>query len=129
MDDPDYERYVRINLPHARTIVDRIGRSLAALSAAAAEGNGHGATLDAAFARLERALRDYDQDPPFPAAVRAADVVAETARILVEAVLATPVRGERLGQHVRNLFECLGLPEEGALRGAACGEPPDSPLR
>ena len=27
MDDRDYERYIRINLPHARTIVQRIGRT------------------------------------------------------------------------------------------------------
>jgi hypothetical protein len=30
---------------------------------------------------------------------------------------------------VRNLFECLGLPEEGAEQSLLCGERPDSPLR
>jgi hypothetical protein len=44
-------------------------------------------------------------------------------------ILATPFRGERLGQYVRNLFECLGLAEEGALHSLPCGERPDSPLR
>ena len=31
--DEAYRRYVRINLPHARTLIQRIGRSLEALGA------------------------------------------------------------------------------------------------
>ena len=61
MDDRDYERYVRINLPHARTIVQRIGRSLEALGAfaeEAAEGELH-ETLVA----LEGTLRDLRRRP------------------------------------------------------------------
>jgi hypothetical protein len=49
--------------------------------------------------------------------------------VLVEAILATPARGDRLGLHVRNLFECLGLPGEGAALALRCGESADSPLR
>jgi hypothetical protein len=30
---------------------------------------------------------------------------------------------------VRNLFECLGLAEEGTLLSMQCGESPDSPMR
>jgi hypothetical protein len=30
---------------------------------------------------------------------------------------------------VRNLFECLGLAEEGLVLSVKCGERPDSPLR
>jgi len=59
----------------------------------------------------------------------AADEAAALGRALVAAILATPCRGDRLGQHVRNLFECLGLPEEGAELSLRCGEKPDSPLR
>jgi hypothetical protein len=47
----------------------------------------------------------------------------------VVAILATRARGDRLGQLVRNLFECLGLPEEGAALALQCGEDPGSPLR
>jgi hypothetical protein len=47
----------------------------------------------------------------------------------VGAILATPCRSDRLGQHVRNLFECLGLAEEGAQLSLKCGERPDSPMR
>ncbi len=59
----------------------------------------------------------------------AADEVAARARTLVAALLTTPFRGDRLGQGIRNLFECLGLAEEGADLSLECGERPDSLLR
>jgi hypothetical protein len=129
MKDEDYQRWVRVNLPHARTITQRIGRSLEALAAFGEAGNGHAAPLEAAFDALEQRLRDFDEDPAGEEALRAADEAAALARSLVEVILATPARGDRLGQNVRNLFECLGLPEEGAELALLCGESPDSPLR
>jgi hypothetical protein len=129
MKDEDYESWVRLNLPHARTVAQRIGRSLEALGAFGEAGNGHGAPLGEAFDALERGLRGFDDDPPAEAALTAADEAALLARALVEAILASAARGDRLGQNVRNLFECLGLPEEGAELALLCGESPDSPLR
>ncbi len=127
MADP-YERYVHINLPHSRTVLARIGRMLEFLSAMGPEAPG-GPGLQAAFQGLERAAEPYDEDPALAAAIDAADALAERARELVAALLATPVRSDRLGQHVRNLFECLGLPEEGAALSLRCGEKPDSMMR
>ena len=127
--DEAYRRYVRINLPHARTLIQRIGRSLEALGAFGESGNGGAITLHESFEALERDSRPYDEDPPFEQALLAADALAARARTLVTAVLSTPARGDRLGQSVRNLFECLGLPEEGAALSLKCGERPDSPLR
>jgi hypothetical protein len=129
MKDEDYQRWVRVNLPHARTITQRIGRSLEALRAFGEAGGGHAAPLDAAFDALEQCLRDFDEDPAGEEALRAADEAGALARSLVEVILATPARGDRLGQNVRNLFECLGLPEEGAELALLCGERDDSPLR
>ncbi|MFI5184229.1 MAG: hypothetical protein ACHQNV_07520 [Vicinamibacteria bacterium] len=129
MSDDAYRRYVHINLPHARTIVSRIGRTLEALGVFGESGNGGAFHLLAAYDALESAVRDFDEDPPFEDALRSADDVAVLGRALVEAILGTPCRGDRLGQSVRNLFECLGLPEEGARWATACGERPDSPLR
>jgi len=128
MDDRDYQRYVQVNLPHARTIVQRVGRSLTALGAFPEEGQAGGALYDALSA-LEASLREWDEDPAAEVALPAADAAAASARDLVEALLQTSVRGDRLGQNVRNLFECLGLPEEGAAQSLRCGERPDSPLR
>ena len=36
---------------------------------------------------------------------------------------------DKLGQCVRNLFECLGLPNEGRRVSLVCGENPDSLMR
>jgi hypothetical protein len=128
-DDEKYRRYVNINLPHARTIVQRIGRSLEALGAFAETSNGGAHGLHEAFDRLEREAEPFEDDPAQDAALQAADAVAARARTLVAAILETPVRGDRLGQHVRNLFECLGLADEGASLSLRCGERPDSPMR
>ena len=127
MSDP-YERYVHINLPHSRTVLARIGRMLDFLGAFGPEAPG-GRPLHAAFQALERAAEPYDEDPALAPAVEAADGLAERARTLVAALLETPVRSDRLGQHVRNLFECLGLPEEGAEQSLRCGEKTDSLMR
>jgi hypothetical protein len=129
VDDEHYRRYVRINLPHARTVVQRIGRSLEALGAFGETGNGGAFGLHAAFARLEEQLRAFDEDPPPEDALAAADTAAERARALVRAIVLGSARGDRLGQHVRNLFECLGLADEGRELAVRCGERPDSPLR
>lgn len=129
MGDEEYRRYVRLNLPHARTIVARIGRSLEALGAFGEAGDGGAIALHDAFEALEREAQPFDEDPAEKDAILSADALAERARTLVSAILETPARGDRLGQLVRNLFECLGLPEEGAAVALRCGERPDSPLR
>jgi hypothetical protein len=126
--DP-YQRYVHVNLPHARTIIQRIGRSLEALGAFGEGGNGGPSGLHEAYGRLEETARPFDEDPALEQALPAADDVAARGRELVDLILETPARGDRLGQLVRNLFECLGLPEEGATLSLQCGERPDSPLR
>jgi hypothetical protein len=128
-DDEAHRRYSFINLPHARTVLGRIGRTLEALDAFGETGNGGAPLLRAAFAEAEAGLAPFDEDPPLQEAVRAADRVALLARVLVDAIVASPARSDRLGQHVRNLFECLGLAEEGAELSLLCGERPDSPMR
>lgn len=127
MSDP-YERYVHINLPHSRTVLARIGRMLEFVGAFSPEAPG-GPALHAAFQGLARAAEPYEEDPALAPAVEAADALAVRARGLVGALLETPVRSDRLGQHVRNLFECLGLPEEGAELSLRCGEDPGSLMR
>jgi hypothetical protein len=128
-DDDKYHRYVNINLPHARTIVSRIGRSLEALGAFGETSNGGVQGLREAFQRLEQVVEPFEEDLAQEAALQAADEVADLARALVAAILDTPTRGDRLGQHVRNLFEVLGLAEEGASLSLRCGERADSPMR
>ena len=128
MDDREYQRYVHINLPHARTIVQRMGRSLIAHGAFPEEGEAGEPLHDALSRPGGRAsrLRRGPDGGDRPAGRRRG---GPEARGLVDALLETTVRGDRLGQNVRNLFECLGLPEEGAAQSLRCGERPDSPLR
>jgi hypothetical protein len=115
-----------INLPHAHTIVGRLVRWF--------EGMAEPATLEATpvpelLAELDRCLRPYPEDPPEAEAKVAAEEAAKVARRLVEEIERAGFQGDRLGQCVRNLFECLGLGAEGAELSLRCGERPDSPLR
>lgn len=128
-DEGAHRRYVHINLPHVGTIVGRLGRSLEHLGAFGSVGNGSAADVEGAFVELESEALRWGQDPPFAEAIAAADHIAELGRVLVAAVLSTPIRGELFGRHVRNLFECLGLADEGRALSLKCGESADSPLR
>jgi hypothetical protein len=128
MGDP-YQRYVDINLPHSRAVILRIGRMLEFLGAFREEASGGAPALHSAFEALEQEAAPWDEDPAQDAALAAADRLAVRARGLVAALLDTPLRSDRLGQHVRNLFECLGLAEEGRELSLRCGERPDSPMR
>jgi hypothetical protein len=49
LNDEDYQRFVRINLPHARTIVARVGRTLDALGAFGEGADGDRGALHAAL--------------------------------------------------------------------------------
>jgi hypothetical protein len=127
--DEASRRYAQINLPHARTVAGRVERTLEALGAFGANGSSAASRLKHAMAALERVLEPFDEDPGVAEAIAAADEAAERARELVESIVTAQVSSDRLGQHVRNLFECLALAEEGALLSLRCGERPDSPLR
>lgn len=118
-------RHLFINLPHAQTVLGRIVRSLSIQHTPPYDET----ALPVLLAELDRRLRPYWEDPPAGQAVAAADAVAEVARRMVDEIEAVGYRGDRLGQCVRNLFECLGLAEEGAELSLRCGERPDSPLR
>lgn len=126
MDEPQRRRYHFINLPHANTVLNRIVRWLGAQEDPARLA---ATSLPDLLAELDRSLRPFVEDPPEETALAAADSAAALARLLVEEIEKAGYRGDRLGQCVRNLFECLGLPEEGAELSLRCGERPDSPLR
>lgn len=126
MSQPAPYRYAFINLPHAHTIVGRLVRWFAALE----DTTSYEATaLPGLLAELDSVLRPYPEDPPEAVAVQVADEAAGVARRLVEEIEKADFRGDRLGQCVRNLFECLGLGREGAELSLRCGERPDSLLR
>lgn len=126
MHPPPQYRYLFINLPHAHTILGRIVRALSVQRGPVAFED---SALPDLLAELDRLLRPFVEDPPAPVGLRVADEVAKVARQLVAEIERVENRGDRLGQCIRNLFECLGLEEEGAEHSLVCGERPDSPLR
>jgi hypothetical protein len=116
-----------INLPHARTIAERIERQLEILRVLDGEGS---RTLNAAVIAVRNRLEPWVEDADPETAAAAADPIVEFARRLVQAIVEDErARSDRLGQCVRNLYECLGLPNEGRRVSLACGENPDSLMR
>lgn len=121
---PHYD--IPLDLPHAGRIATRIVRLLERhceeLGIDAPE------VLDVAE-RLDAQLSKYvvEDENPSPSESRAAvDSAATLGRQLVTALESSDIRGDRLGQYVRNLFECLALGKEGAEISLRAGENPGS---
>ena len=113
---------IPLDLPHAGRIASRIVRLLERHC----EENGIDApeVLDVAE-RLDAKLSKYvldDDNPSASEAKVAVDTAAELGRHLVTALEASQIKGDRLGQYIRNLFECLALGKEGAEISLRAGE-------
>ena len=113
-----------MDLPHAGRIADRISTLV--------ERHAEELGIDApeVLDRAER-LSSYlfrnaggDDNPPDAIAVR--DQAAEIARELVDSLEAAHMTSDRLGQLIRNLFECFELGKEGAEISLRAGENPNS---
>jgi hypothetical protein len=73
--------------------------------------------------------RDQEDNGPADAAERARQSAAALGRGIVADIESSGVGYDRLGQAVRNLFECLALGEEGAQISLRAGENPGSTMR
>ncbi len=120
---------VALNLPHAGRVVRRIVPLL--------PGPGPGDSADAVAARraalalvslLDPCL-DLDENPPAELSAQIRERAATLGRRLVDHIERGGFGGDRLGQCVRNLFECLELGREGAEISLRAGENPKSPQR
>ena len=115
---------IPLDLPHAGRIADRI--------LILVERHAEELGIDAPDA-LESAEQLWgllftftgDDDNP-PEAKKVRDEAAAVARQLVDQMEAARIASDRLGQLVRNLFECLELGEEGAAISLRAGENPHS---
>jgi hypothetical protein len=125
---------VPLNLPHASRISNRI---LYHLQRIRDNGSTPANTLsiDCALSHANdlvdclRLYRLMDDNPPASECKQVAPEAARLGRALVDAIESGGFGDDRLGQAVRNLFECLELGEEGARISLRAGENPDSALR
>jgi hypothetical protein len=117
---------IPLDLPHAGRMADRI----VSLLERQAELRGVEATdaIDTGE-QISNMLFRYsanDENPPEAEALEMRDAVAALARQLVDKIVTADLTGDRIGQLVRNLFECLELGEEGAEISLRAGEDPRS---
>ena len=120
---------IPLNLPHAATVASRI---LYHLNRVQQVHPGKGSDAVALAADLADVLRMYkfqDENPPPEEAKSVVEEAAKLGRALVDAIERGGCGDDRLGQTIRNLFECLALGQEGAQLSLRTGENPDSALR
>ena len=117
---------IPLDLPHAGRISDRIVSLLE--RQAEARGVDASAAVDVAekISNLLFRFSANDENPPEAEALPIRDEAAALGRELVDSVIAINMTGDRLGQLVRNLFECLELGAEGAEISLKAGEDPKS---
>ena len=117
---------IPLDLPHAGRLAGRIVELLEKhceeLGIDAPEVFDHAERLDSMLFRFV----EEDENPGEAEAAQIIARAAAAARELVHSLEASNVRSDRLGQYVRNLFECLSLGEEGAEISLRAGENPGS---
>lgn len=117
---------IPLDLPHAGRLAGRIlellERYCEELSIEVPELFDTAERLDALLFRFV----DEDENPPESEARAIVARAAELGRELVGQLESAGIRFDRLGQYVRNLYECLALGEEGAAIALRAGENPDS---
>jgi hypothetical protein len=117
---------IPLDLPHAGRLADRI---LSLLERTVEErGVEAPEVLDLAdrLASLLFRFSAQEDNPPESEAIEVRENAAALGRELVDSMVAHNVTGDRLGQFIRNLFECLELGKEGAEISLRAGENPNS---
>jgi hypothetical protein len=123
MGDPFFK--IPLNLPHAATIAVRIlyhlRQSLTPAPAAVERASELVVLLDA--------YRERDDNGPESDRPHVIEETLRLGRLIVDEIERSGAGGDRLGQAVRNLFECVEAGAEGAAISLRAGENPKSLLR
>ncbi|MBX3729272.1 MAG: hypothetical protein KF858_08815 [Candidatus Sumerlaeia bacterium] len=117
---------IPLNLPHACRVARRLLDFMVALE------RHHGRTYPEAMQAagdLVNMLVQYDladENPPAAEAREVVEAAAARAREFVVAIETYSLQSDRVGQWVRNLFECLEKSPEGLEISLRAGENPNS---
>lgn len=117
---------IPLDLPHAGTITTRLARRIAIHGPEFPPESG---TLLQAVGDLATLLEPYrlcGENPAEEEGKRATQEALRLGRLIVEEIERLHWGEDRLGQCVRNLFECLEHGEEGAQISLRAGEDPNS---
>lgn len=119
---------VPVNLPHAATVANRIEARLVAMQVF---DNPESEALSVFIDSLQETIGKYEgaDDPSDKESEEVVEKAAAIARNIVNEIERLNAGEDRLGQLIRNLFECLGLGKEGAEISLRAGEDPNSLLR
>ena len=120
---------IPMDLPHAGTIAWRLERLLSPDEAPPEPASRPALRLVTALRELLEPYRLSGENPTPREAGELAEKVAAIGRELVDEIDRSGLGFDRLGQCVRNLFECLELGEEGAVISLRAGENPLSAQR
>lgn len=120
---------IPLNLPHAGTVASRLVYHVQRVEQVQKKSFPDAIKAAEALETLLDDCRFAGENPEEAEAQRLATAAAELARKFVDAVEQAHCGDDRLGQAVRNLFECLSLGREGAMQSLRAGENPDSTLR
>ncbi|BBM85928.1 hypothetical protein [Candidatus Uabimicrobium amorphum] len=120
--------HIPLNLPHAGTIAQRI-QTLVSRETKDNEQLQEMQKISDKLMLLLLPYKRYGENPPPQQAQKVREEAAQLARNLVDEIECSDCGADRLGQCIRNLFECLELGEEGAIISLRAGENPDSAQR
>ncbi len=120
---------IRLNLPHGATVALRIEHFVQRGMKAGNEGEAAILADVHALVNLLLPIRDVGENPEGEESARISAEAATLLRRIVGGIEKLGIGHDRLGQAVRNLFECLELGDEGAKLSLRAGENPESLLR
>ena len=117
---------IPLDLPHAGRISDRIVSLLERQADVRGVDASEAVDIAEKISNLLFRFSANDENPPEAEALPIRDEAAALGRELVDSIITLNMTGDRLGQLVRNLFECLELGAEGAEISLRAGEDPKS---
>jgi len=117
---------IPLDLPHAGRLADRIVNLLERHAEELGVDASDAIDVAEKMSNLLFRFSANDENPNDDEANSIREEAADLGRQLVDQLQSTNITSDRIGQYVRNYFECLELGEEGASISLRAGENPNS---